>query len=128
MARCPIVAPQVTRVTLRDGEFLDLKAELNAGEYRKMLAGNFSEHFAGEKPRVDLDTFGITVVLAYVVGWSFVDMKDQPLAFSKSALLMLDQDTFSEIREACEAHHEASEKAAAERKNARTGASTYSKT
>jgi hypothetical protein len=129
MARCPIVLPGVTRVTLADGEWLDLKVELNAGEYRDMITAQFKEQIAGEKPALDLQTFGLTTVLAYVVGWSFVDTDGKtPLGFSREILRKLDQGTFSEIRDACETHHEACEKAAAERKNAQAGGSGSAKT
>lgn len=128
MARCPIVVPEVTRVKLADGEFVDLKRELNAGEYRDMITAQFKDQVAGEKPMLDLNSFGMTVVTAYVVGWSFIDTDGKPLQFSRDVLRKLDQSTFNELKSVCETHHEACEKAAAERKNVRSGESESAKT
>jgi len=128
MARCPIVVPDTVRVTLADGEFIDLKRELNAGEYRDMITAQFKDQVAGEKPMLDMKSFGVTAITSYVVGWSFVDTDGKPLPFSRDVLLKVDQATFNELKAICETHHEACEKAAAERKNGHSGESESAKT
>ena len=118
MARCPILRPETVRVSLADGEWLELVKELTAGEYRDMIAAQFKDSVAGEKPVLDRRQVGLSMILAYVKAWSFVDQAGNPLAITEDWLRMFDQPTFVEVREAVEAHHEASDKAIDARKNA----------
>jgi hypothetical protein len=121
MPRCPIVRPEVVRVPLADGDFLDLKKQLNTREYRSMLTAQFREPNAGDKAVINLEQMGVSKVLAYVVGWSFVDFDGHPLPFDASTLMSIHHDVFTEILAAVEAHEEASEKARAAEKNGQGG-------
>jgi hypothetical protein len=123
MARCPIVRPETVRVTLADGEWLDLAKELSAGEYRDMVAAQFKDMTAGVAPSLDLKQVGMSRILAYIKNWSFVDFKDGPLPITEEWLRKFDQQTFSELLDTVNAHDEALEKAAESRKNAQATAS-----
>lgn len=121
MAKCPIVVPRSVRVTLPDGEWVDLKAELNAGEYRDMLASQFKENATGSDLLVDFKNVGRGRVIAYLLAWSYVDPKDQPLPANAQTLDAVDTDTFKAILDAVDTHHAQVEAARSERKNAQGG-------
>lgn len=121
MARCPIVRPDVVRLPLSDGDFLDVKKRLNTGEYRGMLMSQFREPNAGDKAVVNLEAMGFSKVLAYVHAWSFVDFDGNPLEFNADTLRAIDPDVFAEVLAAVEKHEEASEKERAEKKTGKAG-------
>jgi hypothetical protein len=127
MGRCRVVQPDVVRVQISDGDYLDVKKTLNAGEYRDLIAGMAGVSHFGEKATVDMKKVGITKVLQYLVGWSLVGVDNKPLPYDidlpeearVSALRSLDRETFSEIVEAIDAHESKTE---TERKNVPAGA------
>jgi hypothetical protein len=107
-----------------DGDFIDVKKELTAGEQRSVFTNLVKTMHAGEKAELNPQQIGTTKILAYVIGWSFVDANGAPVPFSESALNNLDTESFAEITQAIDAHEEAIEKARDARKNARTIANT----
>lgn len=121
MAKCPLVRPETVRVSLPDGEWLELAKELTAGEYRDMVTAQFKDSVVGEKPLLDRRQIGVSMVLAYVKEWSFVDQKGDPLPVTEDWLRMFDQQTFADVHAAVDKHQEASEKAIEARKNAPAG-------
>ena len=124
MARNRFVSGDVVRLPLSDGDFIDVKKELNAGEGRGIYTSLVKEMHFGEKATLDPQQVGLTKILAYIVGWSFVGADSKPVPFSASALNNLDAETYAEIETAIDAHEAAIEKARAERKNGRAGEST----
>jgi hypothetical protein len=124
MARCPIVRPETVRLTLPDGEWLEVAKELTAGEYRDVVAAQFKDAHAGERPLIDRKQLGVSRILAYVKEWSFVDAKGDPLPITADWLLKFDQPTFADVMAAVDAHDDACEKAIESRKNDRAGAKT----
>jgi hypothetical protein len=125
MARCRLVRPETVRVELSDGDSLELKRELNAGEYRDMIAAQFKETQAGEGLGVDLHNVGINKILAYLVGWSLVNFDGvSPLPVTRDSVDKLDHGTYVEILNAIEAHHDRWELSVGERKNDQAGAIT----
>jgi hypothetical protein len=123
MARCPIVRPETVRVTLADGEWLELAKELTAGEYRDMLAAQFKDAPNSENGvGLDLTKLGMNKLLAYVKNWSFIDTQDMTLPITEDWLKKFDQQTFEEVLEAVNAHHNECEKVIGARKNGRAGA------
>jgi hypothetical protein len=68
MPTCPLVTPTTDRLTLSTGDWVDVKRELNAGEYFDYLV-----QLADRQPFAKL--------LAYVVKWSFLDYDGAPLAY-----------------------------------------------
>jgi hypothetical protein len=122
MARCPIVRPETVKVTLADGEWLELAKELTAGENRDMLAAQFKDAPNAAGVAIDWTRVGMNRVLAYVKDWSFVDFKGEPLPVTEEWLKKFDQQTFADVLEKVNAHNEASEKAIEARKNDQAGA------
>jgi hypothetical protein len=123
MGRCRFVQPETVRLSLSDGEFVDIKKELNAGEQRRVFAGLVKHMGAGETIELAPEQVGLTKLLAYLIGWSLVDANEKPVPVNEGAINALDSETYAELVAAIDAHEEAVEKARAMRKNAQNGES-----
>ena len=105
-----VSAPEVVRLPLSEGDFLDVTKELNAGEYFDLLTA-LSERKAFAKP------------IAYIVAWSLVGLDGAPLPYDldlpeevrRSTLRSLDKPTLREIGAAID-RHEAAEQTAIDAK------------
>ena len=119
------VQPDIVRIALSDGQFLDVKRELNAGESRAvwadMVVGGVRP---GELANYDPRKVGLTRILAYLVGWSAVDPDGRPVPVSEGALLALSTASFREVSNAIDAHEEQQERAAEAKKKTRDTAPT----
>lgn len=117
MARCRFVQPDVVRLPLSDGDWIDVKKELNAGEQRRVFSRLVKAMHFNEKAEVDPEQVGLSKVVEFLVGWSFTDSGGKPVPVSEAAIGNLDGATYAEIVKAVDAHEEASDKARDERKN-----------
>jgi len=110
MGRCRVVAPEVVRLPLSEGDYLDVTKELNAGQYFELLGA-----LVERKP--------FSKAIAYLVGWSLVGLNGQPLPYDldmpedarRATLAALDKATVREIIAALD-KHEAVEEAAIDAK------------
>lgn len=110
MGRCRMVTPESVRLPLSDGDFITVKKELNAGEGLDLEAE--------PPPRT------LPVILAYLVGWSFVGAGNEPIPYSpmqslderRATLRNLDTATMDEIVEALAPHLRANRRAVEEKK------------
>jgi hypothetical protein len=57
-----------------DGDWIDVKKELNAGEYQELISSQFIPGPAGEEPRVDKTLLGFSKLTAYIIGWSYTEL------------------------------------------------------
>ncbi len=118
MGRYRFVDPEEVRLPLSDGDYLDVKKTLNAGEYRQLLYAQFKDT-DGDTIRLDHAKVGIAKLLAYILGWSFSGKDGRPEAYNleqpeeiRRALIdNLDQDTYRELLAAVNAHEAAQEQA-----------------
>jgi hypothetical protein len=122
MARNRFVKPDTVRLPISDGDWIEVKKRLTAGEYRERLAREYV-HGDDNRLRADLRQQGIALVVSYVVDWSFTD-DGRLVPFSENALKSVDVDTFREILQAVEAHDDADDAARSAEKNAPAGASS----
>ena len=114
MPRCRVVAPDVVRVPLSDGDSVLLKKTLNAGEYRQLIVSQFKDTPDGERVTLDHRKVGMAKLLAYIVGWTFVGFDGQPLPYRPdepddiraATIDGLDQETYRELIAAVNAHEE----------------------
>jgi len=105
-----MVTPESVRLPLSDGDFITVKKELNAGEGLDLEAE--------PPPRT------LPVILAYLVGWSFVGAGNEPIPYSpmqslderRATLRNLDTATMDEIVEALAPHVRANRRAVEEKK------------
>jgi hypothetical protein len=135
MPRCRVVRPEPTRLQLTDGDFIDVKRRLNAGEYRDSLtAVSLPAGSRGEAGRMDLTMVGFAQVLQYLLGWSLIGLDDRPLPYELAmsenerlaTLRSLEPETFNEILNAINAHEAQEQRERIERKNAPAGESASS--
>jgi|SRR5262245_17652303 len=125
MGRNRLVYPEEVRLPLSDGDYIDVKKELNAGEYRKLLTDQFKD--TDEKVVLDPTKVGITKLLAYLLGWSLCGRNneripyhlEQPEEIRRTTIDSLDKDTYRELMAAVNAHEEREEAALEAKKNDR---------
>jgi hypothetical protein len=128
MGRVRFVKPEVVRIPLTDGDWVDVKKRLTVGEARRATQ-SFVGHFNADGSRTpNMELLGMGMVLAYVVDWSFVDAQDKRVSVSLDAIKNLDQATYSEIDEAISAHVEAVEREDSDREKKASGESAPSAT
>jgi hypothetical protein len=114
------------RLELSRGDYLVVKRDLNAGEYRELLRAATKPvsmtAATSAVPTLDLDPIeaGLSTVLAYLLDWSFQDPNGHPIVIKhqarnvvKAALDNIDSDSFMEIQRAIQ-EHQAARKAALE--------------
>ncbi len=117
MGRCRFVQPDIIRLPLSEGEWIEVKKELNAGEQRRVFTRLVKTMHFNEKAEVDPEQVGFSKVVEYLVGWSFLDTAGKSVPVSDAAISNLDGDTYAEIVKAIDAHDEAVEKLVEARKN-----------
>jgi len=85
---CPFVQPEIVRLTLSTGDWLDVKRELTAGEYRHYQAAMMKDGVipSGQSIPLDPEKVGLVRVLEHVVAWSFTDFEGRPVPVSEAAL------------------------------------------
>lgn len=113
MGRCRVVTPDQVRLPLSEGDWIEVKRELNAGEYYDQLVAT-SERRAFAKP------------IAYLLRWSLIDIDGTSLPYSaddpeeqrRGTIRSLDQDTIRELIAVIDRHEQAQDAARAAKKNA----------
>jgi hypothetical protein len=110
------VSPETVRINLSDGQWIDVKKTLTAGEEKAYRSAGFkrvSQRQDDNANEVDIDwqAMAFARVDTYLVEWSAKkpDGKDMPL--NKSTIRNLDTDSFKEIDDAILAHIDAVEEA-----------------
>lgn len=127
MSRNRFVQPEIVRLPLSDGDFVNIKKQLTHGEREDFFA-TIAPFDLGGLSRVDRHLLRTTRVLTYLVGWSLVGKDGAPVPYSldlsererTDTIRGLDPDTFDEIHKAIEGHIEAID---ATRKNGQGDAS-----
>lgn len=122
-----VVRPETVRIQISDGDWIDVKKRLNAGEARRVYTRMVKSAEAGKPFELDPFQVGRSQIMAYLVNWSFTDQPitgefGQPAAAEVigEALDNLDLDSFNEIATAVAAHETAMNKERDEEKKART--------
>jgi hypothetical protein len=124
MGACWFVQPESDRIALSDGQWLEVKRELTAGEQRQAQTGYLKEARVGERPIVDYERYGKVKILAYITAWSLKGFDGQSEPFNETALDMLDMDHYLEIERAIDAHEARVSARREARKNGQDGATT----
>jgi hypothetical protein len=127
--------PATDRLELTQGDYLLVKQDLTAGEYRELLRASTRPvtmtTATGATPTLELDPVaaGVALVVAYLLDWSFTDVDgkkipiaDQPPAVVKAALDYIDSDAYMEVQQAIQRHQAARAAQLAEEKKTRSGA------
>jgi hypothetical protein len=117
------VTPDSVRLSISDGDWIEVKKELNVGEQRRIFARLVKSMEVGQTVKLDPEQVGRSKVVEYLIGWSLTDAKGKPVPVTEGAIDSMDADTFKEIREAIEAHEETQDAAREAAKNAQAGES-----
>ena len=102
----PFVVPDVVRIDLEHGQWIDVKRELTYGETEDMYASMRKQFGPNEIPLLDPPRIGRARMSAYIVAWSFADANGKPVPVGDSAFADLRPSVAREIREALEQHEE----------------------
>jgi hypothetical protein len=130
MGRNRLAALDTVRVALSDGDWIELKQELNAGEHLDMITT--STVVVDGELRPDYRMLSLARILAYLIRWSFTGRHgealpyalDDPIDLRRATLRELTPATYRELVAAVDAH-EAQEAAARDaKKNILTGVGT----
>lgn len=110
--RLRFVQPDMVRLALSDGDWIDVKKELTIGERRKVMASVVKEMRQDGRMTPDLEMIGKGQILAYLVDWSFTDAQDKRVPIDTDAKKLaaidgLDEASYKEIEEAINAHDDA---------------------
>lgn len=103
------VKPEVVRLPIEGGHWIEVKKRLTAGEARKLNAAAVKEVRADGRVTPDFEAMGKSEALAYLVDWSLRDDNDKPIpidtdAKKLSALDNMSEEGFEVISKAVEAH------------------------
>jgi len=119
----------IVRLPISGGDWLDVKAELTAGEQREMFTAMVRTTASGEpvfqdgRPLRDPTLFARSMIAAYVLDWSFV-LEGRPIEVSVQTIDGLLPLTFAEVADAVNAHDDRVRAAQEAEKNAPDGASS----
>ncbi len=107
-----IVRPETVRLDISDGDWIEIKRELNAGESKDLFAD--VGEIEGDDIKIDPLKMSFAMVQHYVVGWSLEqEMGDKDeggdpvvgsIPLNEESIRALDQGTFNEISTAIANH------------------------
>jgi hypothetical protein len=115
MSRNRFVTAATTRLDLSDGDWVEVKRELSVGERKKLEAspmnsvrpgGNVARDPNDVEMGLDWGRYFLTKLQVYIVAWSFVDAKGQPVRVTPDAISNLDPESGEEIMDAITEHEE----------------------
>jgi len=116
------VRPQTKTLTLANGDTLVVRERLTAGEQRAHFARQY-EHGPNGRLQVNPLMMGAAVVLAYLLDWNLTDDQGQAVVIRDLAaddlarvIDALEPESFTEIRQAIEAHEAAMVEARTQKK------------
>lgn len=121
------VRPEVVRLQLSGGDFIDVKKELNTGESRRVFARMARDMTPGQNVQLDPQQVGMAKVVEYLIGWSFTDDNGKPVELPESpemkeaVISNLHIDDWNEIRQAIDAHEDRVDAQRAQEKKAHAG-------
>lgn len=107
--RLRFVRPEVVRLSLSDGDWIEVKRTLTVGERRHILsrAAKGGVSTDGKVVHLDANEMAFARVESWLVDWSFTGFDDKPMKLDASSLRNLDAESFREIELALDAHEEA---------------------
>lgn len=114
MAKSWFVQPETVRIDLEDGQWIEVKKRLTAGEDRLRMTSVISEVRQDGRYTPDPTMVGKANVMAYLVDWSLRDNAGKKVAIEKDAQKLaamdaLSPEAFKVISDAINAHEDAME-------------------
>jgi predicted deacylase len=106
---CRFVRPEITRLTISDGDTLTVRKRLTNGERRAMFTRLY--HSGVTPGRLNTLDTGLALVVAYLIDWTLTDdsgalvpIRDLEGDDLAAILDGLDPESFGEIKDAIEDH------------------------
>jgi hypothetical protein len=130
MGRNRFVSPSSDRIPLSDGDWIEVKHDLNNGERLALeQAGNLPPIRDGQGgliTPIDWSRHELERAFIFLTDWSFRGADDKPVKLSIDALRAIDPDTFREINQAILSHstRRAAEREEEKKQRAEAAAST----
>ena len=112
MGKYRFVKPEVARLDLSDGDWIDVKRYLTYGEQQRITGssiGKMRMDQANPEVGVDWEKFSVVRLSTWIVDWSFVDESDKRVRVTSDAIRELHPDTIEEIDKVLTSHIEALE-------------------
>ena len=104
--------PEIVRLEISEGDWIEVRKYLTAGEVRRMHA-RMMHALPDGKMEIDRLLVRLAKTTAYLLDWSITDANDRPVIIrdqsdeTVAAILdMLDPDAFEEIWRAIDAHED----------------------
>lgn len=102
MGRNRFVGPEVTRIALSDGDWIEVKTLITNGDQKAIdSAGAMSPTLDPASGRVftpiDWQRCEIERAMVMVMDWSLHNAEDKPVKLSKDAMRSIDPESFEEI-------------------------------
>ena len=109
------VEPKTRRIDIGDGDWIEVRAQLSAGEAKEMRTAGFTHMQQGDdaaieagdgqvKIGVNWKRMSLAKLRAYLVDWNAKDGQQRPVPYSTEALAQLDEADFDRIEAAVNAH------------------------
>lgn len=116
-----MVLPRVVRLSLSDGDWIDVKAQLNHGESQDVLERCLISK--GDDVQFVRVKYIQSTIVGYLVDWSATDLpiRGEPVSVIDQALNSISQERFDEIKRALDAHTDALSREREEKKRALSG-------
>ena len=116
MGRDRFVSGKTKRIDISDGDWIDVKEELNIGEMLDVEGAGIE---ISQRPGDNEATYkfsrpgdsAVMRVAVWLAGWSLCDAASNKVVLSRDSVRRLDEGTFSEIRKVIDKHIEEKEKA-----------------
>lgn len=111
MAREAFIQPDIIRMDLPGGGWVELKNKLSNGESKHLNAKAFSvavdtNAVNGFVPVIDIGAFGMAKILAWVVDWDLTQ-NGKVMPINRDSVFNLDPEVATEIEGVIDAHVEA---------------------
>ena len=94
------VVPDVKRLDISDGDWIEIKKDLNTGDQKKLDAcGMLPPVFTGGRvvTPIDWEVHDLERALIFLVAWSIRKADDKPAELTMESLKALEPETFEEI-------------------------------
>jgi hypothetical protein len=101
--------PNIVRLSLSNGDWIEVRERLSAGQVRRMSAAAFTDVQQTDPrtaPRIGVDfaRLALARTMAYLVDWSFRDDQGRPVKVTQEAIEALTPESLAEIEEALDKH------------------------
>jgi len=103
MGKLRFEQPEIVRLQLSDGDWIEVRKRLSAGQNRRMHSAAFDK-LEGKGVTVDFALLGLARTIAYLLDWSFRDKEDKPVKCTPAAIEALTMEDLKEIETALDKH------------------------